>query len=250
MVDGVPSLNLARLLPDGRLDRDFRVRGGAAGPVYDIRVLPDGRVLLAGDFDTLGGRTIRKIARVNADGSHDFSFRSPNPNSLVSSAIPLPDGRIMLNGLFTAVGGRTNRFVALLRADGSVDPGFDTGLGLGESPNPLASLNPLGLVLEPSGTALVLGGGNRFNGELTGNLVRLRLGDVPPMLTVPTEVPEGLKLTAHGIPGGIYPLETSTNLVHWESAGELRLEGYATSADRTLPMTGAQTPRLYRLQVR
>ena len=75
---------LARLLPNGRLDRSFGDRGiarlhGVRGPQHGawgerVVFLPDGRILIAGLADEASRRVV--IGRFRADGSPDRSFGS------------------------------------------------------------------------------------------------------------------------------------------------------------------------------
>ena len=74
--------HIGRLNADGSLDTSFNP--GANGAVYAVAVQPDGKILVGGDFTTLGGggtgTTPRNhIGRLNADGSLDTSF-NPGAN--------------------------------------------------------------------------------------------------------------------------------------------------------------------------
>src|SRR5689334_19773139 len=48
------------------------------GPVYEVAVQPDGRILIGGDFVNVGGQLHTKVARLNADGSLDPTFIDPD----------------------------------------------------------------------------------------------------------------------------------------------------------------------------
>jgi uncharacterized delta-60 repeat protein len=238
-VDGQVSPNFARLNADGTFDTTTRMRGGVVGPVVAIHALPDGRTLLGGDFVTVGGRAIRRVARLNPDGSNDTSFRSPNPNAQVWQMVPLPDGRSMISGFFTQVGGKPRRFLALLERDGSLASEFDTGLGL-DSP-----LSNRGIAVDPRGSAWLFGSGSRFNGESVGNVAQIRLGPLAPVVAN-ARIESGQWLaTVHGILGGVYPVESSADLSHWHADGEVRLDGNSTETDLRRPAApGAEFFRL------
>jgi len=246
-VDGVSRQNLARLKPDGTLDPAFKLRTGASGPVACIRIRVDGRIVVGGIFEMVGGRTSRKLACLNADGSNDLSFRPPNPNGDLREIVSLPDGRLLISGAFTSVGGQNRRFVTLLQADGTVDPTFDPGLGpdrrLGAG---TSGWNSHALSLRADGTLYLTGAFQRFNGLAGPGLVQLRLGEVAPRLRGTTLDEGGLRSIVHGFPGGAYPLDASTDLKQWEPAGEVRLEGYDHTADFTAPTLGET--RFFRLQ--
>ncbi|WP_198973221.1 delta-60 repeat domain-containing protein, partial [Xylophilus sp. ASV27] len=63
---------LARLNADGSLDTGFNP--GANSTVYSLAVQPDGKVLVGGAFNQLGGQRRNGLARLNADGSLDTGF--------------------------------------------------------------------------------------------------------------------------------------------------------------------------------
>src|ERR1035441_1647730 len=61
---------IGRLNPDGTLDSSFNPGAGPQySSVYSLAVQADGKILVAGDFTTLGGETRNHIARLNADGT-------------------------------------------------------------------------------------------------------------------------------------------------------------------------------------
>ena len=245
-VDGKPMLNLARLNPDGTFDPTFKLRTGASGPVWRIRQQPDGKIVVGGVFDTLGGRASRKLARLNADGSNDFSFRPPNANADVNDFVCLPDGRLLVSGNFTTIAGQSRRFLTLLREDGTLDPNFDLGTGPDRFLGNEAGLRSEATPLLADGTLYLSGPFQRFNGLAAPSLVRLKLGELAPRLHGVRLAEGELQATVHGLPGGTYPLEASDDLEQWQPVGEVRLEGYQTAAGITAP---PNTPgRFFRLR--
>jgi uncharacterized delta-60 repeat protein len=146
-VNGVPLPHLARLLPDGTLDRAFAPPPWVgSGTVRAIRVLAHDRVLIAGAFT--GG-----IARLNADGSLDPSFSSGVTHGTVTPEVFGLDldeaGTIWLVGHFSEVGGEPRRGVARLHPDGRLDTSFQ----LREQPNAL----PHAVLAQPGGQVLIGG---------------------------------------------------------------------------------------------
>ncbi len=240
-VDGKPMLNLARLNPDGTFDSTFKLRHGASGPVWRIRVQPDDKILVGGVFDTIGGFPAKKLARLNADGTIDRSFRPPNPNSDVNDLLGLPDGRILVSGGFTTIAGRERRFLTLLNPDGSLDPGVDFGTGpdrfLGTEATPVLA----------DGTLYLAGPFQRFNGIAAPSLVRLHLGHLAPRLSSIRNASDQLTPIVHGLPGGIHSLEASEDLEKWEAFGEVRLEGYDQRAEVS-PLQTSQGTRFVRIK--
>ncbi|OFW26099.1 MAG: hypothetical protein A3H97_14130 [Acidobacteria bacterium RIFCSPLOWO2_02_FULL_65_29] len=110
---------------------------GANNQVNAIAVQPDGRILVAGEFTTLGGggigATVRsRIGRLNPDGSLDSSF-DPGANGMVKVLAVQPDGKILVGGFFTMLGGggtgtTTRNHIGRLNADGSLDQTFNPGV--------------------------------------------------------------------------------------------------------------------------
>jgi uncharacterized delta-60 repeat protein len=242
-VDGVPLPNLARLNPDGTLDRSFKARGGASGQVERIRLQPDGRIVLVGIFDSVGGRAAKKLARLNADGSNDLTFRPPNPDADVSDVVCLPDGRMFVGGVFTRIAGVRRPFLALLNADGTLDPTFDPG----DLPNPSAAgqrINVFG-----DGTVILSGAFDALPGSSTAHLVKLRLGEVAPRLESLGMDGSGFRAKVQGLIGAQYVVTASADLVEWQPAGQVRVEGYEPTAEFALPeKENARFIRLHTLE--
>ena len=71
---------IARLNPDGTLDTAFNPN--ANGDVYSIAVQADGKILVGGDFTSIGGQTRNHIARLDATTGLADSF-DPNASNSV-----------------------------------------------------------------------------------------------------------------------------------------------------------------------
>ena len=116
------------------------------GAVVSLAVQSDGKVLIGGNFNSVGGVPRNRIARLNADGSLDSAF-DPNANNYVWSISVQPDGKILMGGGFTDVGGVALNYFARLNADGSVDSTF--------FPEPNASI--YSSAIQPDGKILLAG---------------------------------------------------------------------------------------------
>src|ERR1044072_3306896 len=82
---------------------------GTNGRILAIALQPDGKILLGGDFTTIGnggtGTGARKrLARLNADGSVDPVFNPGASDSVFALAVQ-PDGKILVGGQFSLLGG-------------------------------------------------------------------------------------------------------------------------------------------------
>lgn len=149
---GVSPFALARLNVDGSLDPTFNPGVGlnAGGTVSQLLLQPDGRVLVAGTFQTINGLARLNLARLNADGSVDptFAAASGTTETLKGNIALQSDGKILvLNG------------AQLLRLnnDGSIDTNFlgkDTFFGF----NGFFTKRMSSFALLTNGKILVAGG--------------------------------------------------------------------------------------------
>ena len=102
---------------------------GADETVAQVLVQPDGKILVSGNFTTLGGGgtgTLARqfIGRINPDGTPDGNFGVVVGGNGIPWALQ-PDGKIVIG---QSVPGQGHSFMARLETDGSVDAGFDPGV--------------------------------------------------------------------------------------------------------------------------
>jgi uncharacterized delta-60 repeat protein len=145
----------------GDLDTGFNPN--ANGGVSSLAVQADGKVLIGGNFTTVGGVARISIARLNADGSLDTGFNPPNTNGGVYSLAVQADGKVLIGGRFTTVGGVERNYVARLNADGSLDTGF----------NPNASNFVHSLAVQADGKVLIGGEFTTVGGVARNRVARL-----------------------------------------------------------------------------
>jgi uncharacterized delta-60 repeat protein len=125
--------SLARLNPDGSLDRTFDPNPALVFcTVGTVALQADGKVLIGGylttSFQWLNTQT--RIARLNPDGSLDNAFypnRQYSDEGVYALALQ-PDGKVLMGGTFTNVDGVNRSGIARLHADGNLDTAFDAGL--------------------------------------------------------------------------------------------------------------------------
>lgn len=126
-VDGVDRGHVARLNADGSLDTSFDPGLGASLNIYCLRILGDGKILIAGDFTWYDGTPRRRIARLNTDGSLDTGFDPGNgANGIIRAMAVQPDGKILIGGEFTSYDGATRNRIARLQVNGGLDQSFAT----------------------------------------------------------------------------------------------------------------------------
>lgn len=148
---GATVRNVARF--DGT---DWQPLGDPDGAVFAIEALPNGDLLLGGDYTTIGGAAISNLARF--DGVTWSAVG--NPNARVTHLESMPNGDLAVSGWFETIGGQAAGGLALQTAAGWTAPAGPTLFGAG----PLLAL--------PNGD-LVLGGHfNQVGGVQAASLAR------------------------------------------------------------------------------
>ncbi|PYI82478.1 MAG: hypothetical protein DME26_17505 [Verrucomicrobia bacterium] len=181
-VGGLARTNIARVNANGTLDAGFNpsVSGNFLG-IVSTAVQPDGKIVIGGFFTTVGN-TARTLARLNADGTLDTSFKANVSGSAsgfpgvpsVYGTVVQADGKIVIRGFFTAVGDTPRSNIARLNADGSLDSGF----------NPDANGGVYSVVLQADGKIVVGGDFTTVGGLARANLARLANDPATQNLTV------------------------------------------------------------------
>ena len=144
----------------GTLDPGFNPN--VNGDVNAIATQPDGKVLIGGEFTTVGGTARNNVARLNADGTLDASF-NPNVNNGVLAIAVQPDGKVLIGGGFRAVGGTPRTTVARLNADGTLDASF----------NPDANEGVTAIAVQSDGKVLIGGAFTAVGGSERTRVARL-----------------------------------------------------------------------------
>lgn len=117
---------IVRLNADGSFDTTFILPElNSTGLVYQILILPDGKILICGSFTACNNVSRNKIARLNSDGTLDTSF---NPgfgaNGDINSMRLDADGKIYLSGYFSNYNNASVKPFIRINADGSLDNSF------------------------------------------------------------------------------------------------------------------------------
>ncbi len=159
---------LVRLNPDGSLDPTFTDPGVPRidGDVTALVPLPDGKIVIAGNFKTVIGAPWDPIARLHPDGTRDNAFYANlQMDGTIERLVVLPDGKYLIQGPFTTVGGEPRNGVARLHSDGSLDRSFSPGSNV---PGPIFSM-----AAQSDGKILLGGRIDPPTGLRQGSLVRL-----------------------------------------------------------------------------
>jgi uncharacterized delta-60 repeat protein len=125
---------LRRLNSDGSQDTSFTMNLTNGSIVHDVTILPDGKILIAGNFAFFADPfNTRMVARLNSDGTNDVTFNVVPVNNTVYRAMPQPDGKVVIGGEFTAIGPIVRGRVARLNANGTIDNSFNPPGGANNS---------------------------------------------------------------------------------------------------------------------
>ncbi len=129
--DGDTSLLLARLNSDGTLDPSFNANalfspdfGGFYGQVYALKLLPNGKILIGGNYGNSNGLAFG-VDRLHPDGSLDTGFQITHSfSNLRNFALDLQsDGKVLAANVH--FGAPSEAFVVeRYHSDGSLDTSF------------------------------------------------------------------------------------------------------------------------------
>lgn len=127
-VGGHSRFGAARLSSDGSVDTGFvnpELMGTSTSQLVKAFALQaDGKILVAGSFDSARGEARHAIARLKSNGTLDASFIDAGVENMVRSVVVQPDGKLLIGGNFNHIDGQWRPEVARLNSDGSVDTGF------------------------------------------------------------------------------------------------------------------------------
>lgn len=160
-----------RMLPNGNIDESFHPVKGPNNRVNAVAILPDGKILIGGNFNRFDDIVVGGIVRLLPDGTLDRSF-DPGTGAngggasegLVNTIKVLPDGKLLVGGAFTQFNGANVRRIARLQSNGNLDLSF-----IGTSV--LTNYGQVVAITVQSDGNILVGGGDNFGG---GYLIRLQ----------------------------------------------------------------------------
>ncbi len=157
------------------VDFTFNPGSGTDQLVETTVVQPNGKIIIAGAFQTYNGVDRKFIARLNSNGSLDQTFNAV-PNDWVRCVAVQTDGKILIGGKFTTIGGVARNRVARLNADGTLDTSFNPGSGVEgaffpSDPNDIPFL--FSIAVQTDGKILIGGGFLSYNGTARSCIARL-----------------------------------------------------------------------------
>ena len=182
-LDGVAAGRIVRLTASGARDPNFDVGSGFDFSVSDVKLLPDGRVAVAGAFAYFdGGTYCYGHAVLTATGGVDPTWLPDSSLTATSQSLMVQsDGRLVVGGAFTWFGAETCSGILEIAAGGAevrcLAGDFRTYGGV-------TCAEPLG-----DGKWLVAGDFNHVNGVARPYLARLDAsGALDPSFSVASEV--------------------------------------------------------------
>jgi len=104
------------------VDTNFNTGTGADSTIRCLVLQSDGKILIGGMFTNFNGMAVRKIARLNADGSLDTTFQLQVPGNVYAMALQ-QDGEILIGGQGLRFKRPARKFMRL-EPDGSRDAQF------------------------------------------------------------------------------------------------------------------------------
>lgn len=121
---------IARLNSDGTLDSTFNSGAGANNEVLSISIQSNDKIIIGGNFTSFNGVTRNYLARLNIDGTLDYSFdpiAGTNGYPVLSTAIQA-DGKILIGGDFNTYNGSIGSpCIHRLNTDATIDYSFYHG---------------------------------------------------------------------------------------------------------------------------
>jgi uncharacterized delta-60 repeat protein len=126
---------IAGLNADGSYNGNFAnvtAMAGWQGQVYSLATQKDGKILIGGNFNGVGGKYRGGFARLNPNGSLDTSFKG-GVDGMVRSVAVQADGKILLGGDFGQCNGFACTSLARLNPDSTLDKAFKPAVANGTS---------------------------------------------------------------------------------------------------------------------
>jgi uncharacterized delta-60 repeat protein len=158
------------------VDQSFNIGSGANGLVEQVLQLPNGKILVCGNFTSFNGVDRGYVARLNNDGSVDTSFHAA-PGYWVRHMVPTLEGKLYIGGYFTTVAGTSRNLIARLNEDGSLDTSFNPGTGAEVKIATAIDGNVDPFVfwmeLQSDGKLIITGNFRNYNGESSVGLARI-----------------------------------------------------------------------------
>lgn len=163
---------LVSILPSGLPDTSFNSGGSglsANGFVNAVAPLPNGQLIIGGDFTSYNGTSVNKIARLNANGTLDTSFNSGGSggdNTVLTVVYDPISGKLLCGSNDGGIcwNGNCTNGLFRLNYDGSFDTTFNSGgAGISGGGNSISAT-----VVDSVGKIHIIGWFTQYNGVSRG----------------------------------------------------------------------------------
>lgn len=180
--------------------------------VFSLTQMTNGNILVGGSLIMSRSNWNAAVAQLTPAFQWDTNFVPDSFDFHARSILVQPDGKLVVAGMFYEVGGYWRRHIVRLDATGRVDPCFDPGVGLGGFDGASA------LALQSDGRILVGGLFDSTDWIGVANLARLLpQGECDAIRTHLFKSRGQMLVLGTCPPGGTNLLQSSTNLVDWET---------------------------------
>ncbi len=195
-----PAQNIFRVNLDGTVDTTFNPGKGSDNFITAILPLPDGGMVVGGEFLSFNNMDHERIVRLDRTGAivptGEFDSALAFDSTVLSLAAQVnpdaagPQGQILVAGVFINVDGQDHHGLARINADGSVDTSF----------SPIFDDRVVAVTCQPDGKILVGGYFQNVNGTAAKHIVRLnydgsvdtsfttKVTEMPPLTSAPVAV--------------------------------------------------------------
>jgi len=162
--NGTFIMGLVCLNPNGSIDTSFNPNSspyrGFKGTVCATKIQSDGKIIVGGYLSLYNGTPVNRIARLNADGTLDSSFKATiKINTLVFTAAIQSDGKIVIGGDL-----EYQQYLTRLNVDGTLDIGFKSN----GAPNIVDAT-----LIQPDGKIIIGGLFKSYDGVYRQDIARL-----------------------------------------------------------------------------
>ena len=168
-------VNIVRFNEDGSLDTGFDIVEGFENDnqsvnIENLVVQTDGKIVVGGSFSSLNGQSVKRIARLNSDGSLDTTFQSGTGfNKPLFDLLLQSDGKIVTGGRFSTYDGQAQEQLVRLNTDGNLDTLFEIGDGIQKK----AVTRAYHTTIQPDGKIIVGGSFSHYDNYLGVGIVRI-----------------------------------------------------------------------------
>ena len=113
--NGNPRNYVARINSNGTIDNSFDSGSGADYWVNSVLLLPNGKIVIGGEFSSFNGVPCKGLIRLNADGSVDSSFNAGSGTDYNVYSLSLINSEVIAGGDFVSYNGiGRNRIMRVL----------------------------------------------------------------------------------------------------------------------------------------